>query len=107
MWVGHDGHALQTRTSIPTLSPGGSLAGSGGLVGCLFEVSEMPNKTSTRSRGDPQTPRGTILTQPAPELVQFGLVKPGTLYQCTIACYGWEWQKLTRSGLNGVSERDF
>ena len=30
----------------------------------------------------------TILTQPAPELVQFGLVKPGTLYQCTKACYG-------------------
>ena len=30
----------------------------------------------------------TILTQPAPELVQFGLVKPGTLYQCTLACYG-------------------
>ena len=29
-----------------------------------------------------------ILTQPAPELVQFGLVKPGTLYQCTKACYG-------------------
>ena len=28
----------------------------------------------------------TILTQP--ELVQFGLVKPGTLYQCTKACYG-------------------
>ena len=28
-----------------------------------------------------------ILTQPAPELVQFGLVKPGTLYQCTKACY--------------------
>ena len=23
-----------------------------------------------------------ILTQPAPELVQFGLVNPGTLYQC-------------------------
>ena len=31
---------------------------------------------------------GCILTQPAPELVQFGLVKPGTLYQCTKACYG-------------------
>ena len=30
----------------------------------------------------------TILTQPAPELIQFGLVKPGTLYQCTKACYG-------------------
>ena len=30
----------------------------------------------------------TILTQPTPELVQFGLVKPGTLYQCTKACYG-------------------
>ena len=30
----------------------------------------------------------TILTQPAPELVQFGLVKPGTLYQCNKACYG-------------------
>ena len=30
----------------------------------------------------------TILTQPAPELVQFGLVKPGRLYQCTKACYG-------------------
>ena len=29
-----------------------------------------------------------ILTQPAPELIQFGLVKPGTLYQCTKACYG-------------------
>ena len=29
-----------------------------------------------------------ILTQPAPELVQFGHVKPGTLYQCTKACYG-------------------
>ena len=29
----------------------------------------------------------TILTQPAPELVQFVLVKPGTLYQCTKACY--------------------
>ena len=29
----------------------------------------------------------TILTQPAPELIQFGLVKPGTLYQCTKACY--------------------
>ena len=29
-----------------------------------------------------------ILTQPAPELVQFGLVKPGTLYHCTKACYG-------------------
>ena len=24
-----------------------------------------------------------ILTQLAPELIQFGLVKPGTLYQCT------------------------
>ena len=30
----------------------------------------------------------TILTQPAPELIQFGLVKPGTLYQCTKACCG-------------------
>ena len=29
----------------------------------------------------------TILTQPAPELVQFGLVKPGTLYQCTKAWF--------------------
>ena len=29
-----------------------------------------------------------ILTQPAPELIRFGLVKPGTLYQCTKACYG-------------------
>ena len=29
-----------------------------------------------------------ILTQPAPELVQIGLVKPGTLYKCTKACYG-------------------
>ena len=30
-----------------------------------------------------------ILTQPAPELVQFGLVKkPGTLYQCTKEYYG-------------------
>ena len=29
-----------------------------------------------------------ILTQPAPELVQLRLVKPGTLYQCTKACYG-------------------
>ena len=29
-----------------------------------------------------------ILTQPAPELIQFGLVKPGTLYQCTKTCYG-------------------
>ena len=29
-----------------------------------------------------------ILTQPAPELIQFGLVKPGTIYQCTKACYG-------------------
>ena len=29
-----------------------------------------------------------ILTQPAPELIQFGLVKPGTLYQCMKACYG-------------------
>ena len=29
-----------------------------------------------------------ILTQPAPQLIQFGLVKPGTLYQCTKACYG-------------------
>ena len=29
-----------------------------------------------------------ILTQPASELVQFGLVKPGTPYQCTRACYG-------------------
>ena len=29
-----------------------------------------------------------ILTQPAPELVQFGLVKPGTLHQSTKACYG-------------------
>ena len=28
-----------------------------------------------------------ILTQPAPKLIQFGLVKPGTLYQCTKACY--------------------
>ena len=28
-----------------------------------------------------------ILTQPALELVQFGLVKPGTLYRCTKACY--------------------
>ena len=27
-----------------------------------------------------------ILTPPAPELVQF--VKPGTLYQCTKACFG-------------------
>ena len=26
-----------------------------------------------------------ILTQPAPELIQFGLLKPGTLYQCTKA----------------------
>ena len=34
----------------------------------------------------------TILTQPAPELVQFGLVKPGTLYQCTKACYGLQWE---------------
>ena len=29
-----------------------------------------------------------ILTRPAPEPIQFGLVKPGTLYQCTKACYG-------------------
>ena len=29
-----------------------------------------------------------ILTQPAPEFVQFDLAKPGTLYQCTKACYG-------------------
>ena len=29
-----------------------------------------------------------ILTQPAPEVIQFGLVKLGTLYQCTKACYG-------------------
>ena len=29
-----------------------------------------------------------ILTQPAPELIQFGLVKPGALYQCTEACNG-------------------
>ena len=29
-----------------------------------------------------------ILTQPAPELMPVGLVKPGTLYQCTKACYG-------------------
>ena len=29
-----------------------------------------------------------ILTQPAPELIQFGLVKSGTLNQCTKACYG-------------------
>ena len=29
-----------------------------------------------------------ILTQAAPELIQFGLVKPGALYQCTKACYG-------------------
>ena len=28
-----------------------------------------------------------ILAQPAPELIQFGLVKPGTFYQCTKACY--------------------
>ena len=28
------------------------------------------------------------LTQPAPELIQFGLVKPGTLCQRTKACYG-------------------
>ena len=29
-----------------------------------------------------------ILTQPAPELIQFGLVKPGALYQGAKACYG-------------------
>ena len=29
-----------------------------------------------------------ILTQPAPELIKFGLVKAGALYQCTKACYG-------------------
>ena len=29
-----------------------------------------------------------ILTQPAPELIQFGLFKPGTIYQCTTPCYG-------------------
>ena len=29
-----------------------------------------------------------ILTQPAPELAQFGLVKPGALFQCAKACYG-------------------
>ena len=29
-----------------------------------------------------------MLTQPALELIQFGLVKPGTLYQATKACYG-------------------
>ena len=28
------------------------------------------------------------LTQPAPELTQLGLVKPGTLYHYTKACYG-------------------
>ena len=28
----------------------------------------------------------SILT--APELIQFGLVKPGTLYQCTKTCHG-------------------
>ena len=33
-------------------------------------------------------PNLVILTQPAPELVQFGLAKPGTPYQCTKACYG-------------------
>ena len=44
----------------------------------------------------------SILTQPAPELVQFGLVKPGTLYQCTKACYGLReapklWEQLSAS----------
>ena len=29
-----------------------------------------------------------ILTQPAPDLIQLGLVKPGTPCPCTIACYG-------------------
>ena len=29
-----------------------------------------------------------LLTQPAPELAQFGLVKPRTPYQCTKACSG-------------------
>ena len=29
-----------------------------------------------------------ILKQPAPEVTQLGLIKPGTLYQCTKACYG-------------------
>ena len=28
-----------------------------------------------------------VLAQPAPELVQFALMKSGTLYQCTNACY--------------------
>ena len=29
-----------------------------------------------------------ILTQPAPGLIQFGLVESGAVYQCTKACYG-------------------
>ena len=29
-----------------------------------------------------------VLTQPAPELIEIGLVKPSTLYQCMKACYG-------------------
>ena len=33
-------------------------------------------------------PKHVILTQLAPELIQLGLVQPGTLYQCTKACYG-------------------
>ena len=32
-----------------------------------------------------------ILTQPAPELLQFGLVKPGTLDQCTKAARDKTW----------------
>ena len=56
----------------------------------------------------------TILTQPAPELVQFGLVKPGTLYQCTKACYGlreapklWEESReTTLTALHFIKEGD-
>ena len=50
------------------------------------------------------------LTQPAPELIQFGLVKRGSLYQCTKACYGLReapkpWEEARDKTLTSLSSR--
>ena len=53
-----------------------------------------------------------ILTQTAPELIQVGLAKAGTLYQCTKACYSLQeaselWEETRDKTLKRVSPSEF
>ena len=45
----------------------------------------------------------TILTQPAPELVQFGLVKPGTLYEVVSMHQGLLWSSRSTQTLGRIT----